>query len=275
MTFSTIMVHLDLESSNDACLSIAVGLAEQFNAKLIGIAAFSLQSLYYGDEGVFAQSLIAQLRSDLAKRMAEAEERFRSAAMPRARQIEWRSAMAWPADYISREARAADLIVTGAKRSNLLLDASFGYLDPGDFVMQAGRPVLVVPPEVERLLLKCAIVAWKDAREARRAVNDALPLLRKVEEVVVVEVVEAESGRTAAHGRLDDVVSWLDRHGITASPRVFHFAAEKEPVEKLWQYGADFVVAGAYGHSRLREWAFGGFTDKLLRRSPRCAFLAH
>jgi nucleotide-binding universal stress UspA family protein len=119
------------------------------------------------------------------------------------------------------------------------------------------------------------MVAWRDAREARRAVSDALPLLRKVEEVAVVELIQDEAVRTEAHRRIDDVISWLDRHGIAAFGRVFHFPEQKESFEKLWQYGANFIVAGAFGHSRLRERIFGGFTDDLLRRSPLCTFLSH
>jgi nucleotide-binding universal stress UspA family protein len=273
MTFSTIMVHLDIDRPDDACLRIVGDLAEQFDAKLIGVAAADLESSYY-EQGVFAQELFEQLRSDIAKRLAAAEERFRFVARQHARQIEWRSAMARPADYVSREARAADLVVTGANRDGLLSDRP-GRLNPGDLVMQAGRPILVVPPEAKNLKLNCAMVAWKEAREARRAVSDALPLLRKAKEVVVAEVIEDEADRTAAHGRLDDVASWLDRHGVAASGRVFHFAGGEDPLEKLWEYGADLLVAGAYGHARLREWIFGGFTQNLLRRSPRCALLAH
>ena len=273
MTFPTIMVHLDIDRPDDACLRIAGDLAEQFDAKLIGVAAADLESSYY-DQGVFAQELFEQLRSDITKRLAEAEERFRSVASQHARKIEWRSAMARPVDYVSREARAADLVVTGAIRDGLLSDRP-GRLNPGDLVMQAGRPILVVPPEAKYLKLNCAMVAWKEAREARRAVSDALPLLRKAKEVVVAEVIEDEADRAAARSRLDDVASWLDRHGVAASGRVFHFSGGEDPLEKLWEYGADLLVAGAYGHARLREWIFGGFTQNLLRRSPRCALLAH
>lgn len=273
MTFSTIMVHLDIDRPDDACLRIAGDLAEQFDAKLIGVAAADLESSYY-EQGVFAQELFEQLRSDITKRLAEAEERFRSVASQHARKIEWRSAMARPADYVSREARAADLVVTGAIRDGLRSDRP-GRLNPGDLVMQAGRPILVVPPEAKYLKLNCAMVAWKEAREARRALSDALPLLRKAKEVVVAEVIEDEADRAAARSRLDDVASWLDRHGVAASGRVFHFSGGEDPLEKLWEYGADLLVAGAYGHARLREWIFGGFTQNLLRRSPRCALLAH
>lgn len=267
------MIHLDIDRPDDACLRIGSDLAEQFDAKLIGVAAADLESSYY-EQGVFAQELFEQLRSDITKRLAEAEERFRSVASKHARQIEWRSAIARPADYVSREARAADLVVTGANRDGLLSDRP-GRLNPGDLVMQAGRPILVVPSEAKYLKLDCAMVAWKEAREARRAVSDALPLLRKAKEVVVAEVIEDEADRTAAHARLDDVASWLDRHGVEASGRVFHFPGGEDPLEKLWEYGADLLVAGAYGHARLREWIFGGFTQNLLRRSPRCALLAH
>src|SRR6516165_2653346 len=106
MTFSNIMVHLDLEHDNDACLQIALDLADKFNAKLIGIAAATGQSSHYQDETI-TQIPLRELYADITKRFSQAEDRFRS--MANSRQIEWRSAIARPADYISREARAADL----------------------------------------------------------------------------------------------------------------------------------------------------------------------
>ncbi len=69
---------------------------------------------------------------------------------------------------------------------------------------------------------------------------------------------------------------WLKRHNIVASGKVFHFP-KAEPFhfpKRRETAGADFLVAGAYGHVRLREWIFGGFTQDLLKNSPRCVFLA-
>jgi nucleotide-binding universal stress UspA family protein len=269
MTFSSVMVHLDLEHANDACLRIALECADTFNAKLIGIAA--VKSPYYGDE-VIAQGPLQQTHSDITKRLAQAEDRFRSMSAPR--KVEWRSATTRPIEYVSREARAADLVVIGAQHNGLVSDLA-GNLDPGDLAMQVGRPILVVPPQVQSLKLKLAMVCWKDTREARRAVSDALPFLRKTQEVVVVEVIPDESGRDAAHNRVDDVISWLELHGIGAFARVLHFPERQDPMEKLFQYGADFIVAGAYGHTRLHEWVLGGFTHDLLQRSPLCSLLAH
>ncbi len=274
MTFSTIMACVDVESANDASLRIAADLAVQFDAKLIGIAAADLPWSYLAQEST-TLALIEQLRSEMTTRLAAAEARFRSAANRLVQQSEWRSAIAPPANYIALQARAADLIVVNAKRDDALLDRSAGQFNPGDLVMEAGRPVLVVPPKTASLKQKCAVVAWKDAREARRAVSDALPLLRNVQEVVVVEVIQEEVERSSAHVRLDDVVRWLARHDVAATARAFDFPDGKDPIDKLWEYGADFIVSGAYGHARLREWVFGGFTEPLLNRSPHCLLFSH
>ena len=270
MSFANIMVHLDLEHVNDICLRIAIDLADKFDAKLIGITAATGQSSHYEDEAI-TQMPLRELYSDITKRLAQTEDRFRTKSSPR--QVEWRSAIARPVDYISREARAADLILVGARRDGLSDLA--GSLDPGDLVMRVGRPVLVIPSKVDTFNLKLAMICWKDTREARRAVSDALPLLSKVQEIVVVEIIESESSRDAAHARVDDVISWLKRHGIAAFARVFHCPMGEDRMEKLFQYGADVIVAGAYGHTRLREWVFGGFTYDLLHHSPVCALLVH
>jgi nucleotide-binding universal stress UspA family protein len=96
--------------------------------------------------------------------------------------------------------------------------------------------------------------------------------------VTVVEC--ATSGEAdAARARLEDVQTWLRRHRVMADIRV----ATTDPgsrqdaavlVEACLDRGADLVVAGAYGHSRLREWALGGVTRDLLMRGDRCVFLS-
>jgi hypothetical protein len=99
-------------------------------------------------------------------------------------EIEWRSAVELPLRYVADEARSADLVVISANRDDSSAELT-RHMDPGDLAMHAGRPVFMVPPAADRLVLKSAMVTWRDAREARRAVSDALPLLQKVEEVAV------------------------------------------------------------------------------------------
>ena len=86
-------------------------------------------------------------------------------------------------------------------------------MNPADLIMSVGRPVLIVPPEAEKLCFKTAIVAWKETRESRRAVADALPLLRAYETVHIIEIA-AKDELEKAKEHVDDVADWLKRHGI-------------------------------------------------------------
>jgi nucleotide-binding universal stress UspA family protein len=275
MTYSSLMVHLDLYQSNDARLHVAGDLAEQFDAKLIGIACCQPQPAVYAD-GSFAQGLVEKLRADAEEKLASLERRFNLAFQNRIKDVEWRSAFALPADYVAQEARAADLVITGADRTGALSDPMW-RLDASELAMKLGRPMMIVPPEVDRLKLSSVVVGWKDTREARRAVLDALPLLRKAKEVTVVEIIENDDERDAAGRRVADVAAWLARHGVDAShivPTLRGNAAEQLAVQ-AGEIGADIIVAGAYGHTRLREWIFGGVTNDLINQARHCSLLSH
>lgn len=276
MTYTTLMVQLELERANDARLHIAGDLADRFKAKLIGIAACDCSPGPYYTQGTFAQSFLEKDRAAIAERMAETETRFRAAVQGRAREIEWRSALTAPTEYVAKEARAADIVITGSNRDGALLDP-FRRVDPSGLVMRAGRPVLYVPPEAEWLKLDRILVAWKDTREARRAILDALPLLQKAVEVNVVEIIEDGSTPAAVKTRVDDVVTWLGGHNIkargSAPAAVEDASAQIETIASTIQ--ADLIVAGAYGHTRFSEWAFGGVTRDLLTKSTRCSVLSH
>jgi nucleotide-binding universal stress UspA family protein len=206
--------------------------------------------------------------------MAELEGQFRAAMQGRVRDIEWRSAMELPARYVAREARAADLVIVGGD-GNAISDP-FAIAGPSDLVLQAGRPLLVVPAGVKWLDLRSALVAWKDCPEARRAVADALPLLTKVREVTVAAIAEEEGTQAAVRRQAEDVVGWLSRHGIVARAQVPERCGNA--VNQLDRIAADtgagVVVAGAYGRSRFREWVLGGVTQHLVGHSARCALLS-
>jgi nucleotide-binding universal stress UspA family protein len=125
-----------------------------------------------------------------------------------------------------------------------------------DLLLRLGRPVLAVPSGASGLELNEVLVCWKDSREARRAVADALPMLQVSKRVDVVEIVEAE-GVGQSRRRLDSVGDWLARNGVES-----HCSAEVST-------GAEF------GHSRLRERAFGGVTKNLLLGADCCVLASH
>jgi nucleotide-binding universal stress UspA family protein len=120
------------------------------------------------------------------------------------------------------------------------------------------------------------LIAWKDTPECRRAVVDALPILREAKNVLVAEVIEDEADRSAALLGVADLVAWLLRRDVVASQRVpAECGNAAEQLDSIAsEFGAGLVVAGAYGHSRFREWVFGGVTKRLLTPSSRCSLLS-
>jgi len=276
MTCRSVMVHLRPGEPNGGVLKVAGDLAQRFSARIIGIAACRPIDLAYSD-GFYAGEVLDQDRVEMEKELAAAETEFRHMLASRNVPLEWRCAITFALlpDYIAAEARCADLIVTAASPKRELFDGT-RHVDTGDLVMQAGRPVVVVPKGVDRLALEHAAICWKDTREARRAVTDALPLLKAAARVTVVEIAGPERDE-ATRRHLNDVVAWLERHDILATglmPAVTHNDSGVLSAV-LETRDADLIVAGAYGHSRMREWAFGGVTRDLLLKSDRCTLLSH
>lgn len=275
MNYATLMVHLELGHSNAGLLQIAGSLAERFHAGVIGIAACRPMQMMYAD-GYVSGDVMEQDRVDMGRQLKAAEAEFRSMLQARVPLIEWRSTTAYVslADYLAREARSADLVITEVI-SGVFLDGSRA-MNTSDLVMQLGRPVLIVPAAADTLKLERVIVCWKDTGETRRAISDALPLLKLATQVTVVEIA-SEADMAEARARLADVVGWLQRHGVTAEPLVSPSTGDDATglYTIAQQQRADVVVAGAYGHSRLREWVLSGVTRDLLLSGDRCAFVSH
>lgn len=274
MDYKTVMVGLALDRPNDACLRVAGDIAERFGARIIGVAASDLRPPMYFADGDFAQKLLDQEASAIERRLSELEAEFRASVERRATAVEWRSARTFPVPYMLQQVRAADILVIGA-RSETLVDPNAAP-DPSDLVMQAGRPLIVVPSAVQWLDLRSVLIAWKDVREARRAVFDALPLLAAAKEVTIAEIPEQDGRHTDALSHVADVAAWLRGHGITANTVVPEKAGSVTgQIENIAaNVGAGAVIAGAYGHSRFREWVLSGVTRHLATESRRCAFLS-
>jgi len=274
MSYSTLMVHLDVDCSNKTVLQIAGELAERFDSKVIGIAAADIQPPLYFTDGNAAQKLLEENRTQIKSQLGNCEAEFRTVLKSLGDRIEWRNAVEGPTDFVARNARAADLIIVGSRTERTTITRQ---VDVGGLVMRVGRPVLLVPSAMQSLRLKSVVVAWKDTREARRAVNDALPLLHLAREVIIVELLEAGSNQAEAKARVDDVAHWLVRREINASS--IATKALIDVTDRLailaQDEGAGVIVAGAYGHSRFQELVFGGVTRDLLTQQKCCALLSH
>jgi nucleotide-binding universal stress UspA family protein len=275
MTYATVMVSLALDRSNDACLEIAGQLVKRFGACGIGVAAGEFKPPLYFVEGQ-AQEVFVEGHATLRNRLAEVEAQYRTAMRNRATAVEWRCAEDFPTRFVIQQARAADIIVVGEGGRDVVADP-FVQANPGDLLMQTGRPLLVVPDGADWLDLRSVLVAWKDTPECRRAVTDALPILREAKDVIIAGIVEDEADRASVSSGIEDLAAWLLRHGVVGCERVpaecGNATAQLDRIAS--EVGAGLVVAGAYGHSRFREWVFGGVTKTLVNPSSRCSLLSH
>ena len=280
MISPTLLVNVAAGRSNAGLLQVAFDLAELLGAAVIGVAASQPIQLDVSGLCYIGPDVLDEERAETDAEISAAEVEFRSAF--RGLDVEWRSSTSFAAtsDYIVAQARHADLLVTSMPFDT---KASPTAATAGELIMRCGRPVLLVPQAPTMLALDRVVLAWQDTREARRAALDALSLLQRAAYVEVVEIA-ADEDMPAARRHVEDVAHWLVRHGVVAQARAVAFAqaragtAQTDDAEQLElvarECGANLVVAGAYGHSRLREWAFGGFTNSLLQRD-RCALLSH
>lgn len=273
MSYATLMVYVEADGIPEQRVRIASDLAARFDAALIGLSARAVPPPFVA-EGViiekYTEADIEQMRKELTKR----GDWFRG-VVGKGKDIQWRTALDFPGDVLTREARCADLVIIGQRTPGRY--DNFRTFDPGEVLLKIGRPTLLVAPEVASLRAEHAVVAWKDSREARRAVLDAIPLLRIAKRVSVVEVCSRDDERHAL-ARTEDVATYLSRQGITANARPIHHQ-NRSDVDHLVQFAlneqADLLVAGAYGHSRLGEWIFGGMTRSLLASCPLCCLMSH
>ena len=275
MSYSTILVNLEAGRANTHLLAVARHVSERFNAGVIGSTACMPIEVMYADGYAFGD-VYEQDSKEIERETAVAEAEFRDAFGNQAGFHDWQSASVSTtlSTHLARQAGRADLVLTHADSTDRHNPSRQVSIE--DLVMQAGRPVLVVAPAAVPFLMDHVMIGWKDTREARRAVADALPFLQSATQVDIIEIA-AEDDRLAAYTRLTAVAAWLGRHGV--APRVHAMLADKNDAEQFStvaaEQDADIVVAGAYGHSRVREWALGGVTRSLLQHPARSSLLSH
>ena len=187
MSYATLMVYVNADRVSKQLVSVAAGIADKFSAKLIGLSALAIMPPFVAEGVVIVDNATEFDIAKMKARLAEAENKFRAAAGA-GRQIEWRSALEFPTQTLISEARCADLIVVEKGKS----DDIYRTVDTGAAILGAGRPFLVVPAAVKSLTADHVVVGWKDTREARRAVQDALPFLHEAKRVTIMEICEKD-----------------------------------------------------------------------------------
>jgi nucleotide-binding universal stress UspA family protein len=274
MTFKTLLVHVEPTPESDLRLRTAVDLALNWGATLIGVggcepAFIDNPMMITGyDDGTLIQALTDIETKDLAV----AKERFAVATRDLGKAAQWLAARDYPDHALAACAAGADLIVASAHKGPRASTAA-----AADLVLRAGLPVLTLPSVLPALNTKSVVIAWKNTREARRAVSDALPLLAAAESVTVLRIHPAEDPDHDDRSE-EAVVARLRRHGVKAFAKTL-VRPEGEAYATLTSFAAEqhvgLIVAGAYGHSRFGEWALGGMTETLLSYAPLPILFSH
>jgi nucleotide-binding universal stress UspA family protein len=275
MTYAAVMTHVQADQAAAPRLACAVDIANRFGAALRGVAAEMIPPAAF-DGGFY--SLEADwtnaMRESIEERLKAARATFEAATSDFGVRASFRCGMQLPGPAIAAASRAADLIVAGGAPRN----AHDAYRDcsPAELAITSARPVLVAPPRAPTLSARCALLAWKDTREARRALSDAIPFFEQAEHVVVAAICPKEQAGQA-HIEVADVAAALQRRGINAEAKVVEHA-HPDGFQILRQAsldGADLIVCGAYGHTRLGEWVFGGVTRDLLSQDQAYLLFSH
>jgi nucleotide-binding universal stress UspA family protein len=265
MAFGTIMVNVDFDEDSQDRIHIAAGIANQFGSFLIGVAGWALRGPNDPRlSGMDYRTDNAQKK--ILERLDQLKTTFQHIAGKTPRGTGWRSSTSIPNEFISAQARAADLLVIGQRLSP---GDEFHTYDPGTVILAAGRPVLVIPRGMRQFQPSNVLIAWKDTREARRAVRDALPFLKQAQSVCIAMANPADSQR--ADAQIADLVEYLGHHDISANRQIATVAAENEGNilgVLASDHKSNLIIAGAYGRTRLSEWIFGGVTRHLLLTSP-------
>ena len=272
MAFKDILVHLDDSAECENRVKAAVALAKRQESGVTGVA-LALESTISTYIGIDIPSSLSDTQKELVQKAAEnAVAKFEKAAADEGVSCNSRivscSATKAPA-VLAFHARHADMTFLGQPNPDNP-GAHFQESLLEGVLFASGRPVYIVPyigrPDTK---IRTAVIAWDGGKKAVRAVNDAIPLLQGRGEAIVLVINPEE--RREAHGDNPgaDIAAHLERHGVKAKV-VIHPHAEISKGTVILNFlsdsGADLLIMGAFGHSRLREKAFGGATDTILHQ---------
>jgi nucleotide-binding universal stress UspA family protein len=273
MPLKDILVYVDETKKAKGTVAAACSLARGHDAHLTGIAVDRPAEIPGFAAIEIPPSAIEVIRAQRREGLEKARKVFDDAvnASGLTGRTGWATAQGRPLETISLRSRYADLTVVtqdGPEERR-----GEGFVD--DLIMASGRPILVIPyigapDEVGRKVM----IAWNGSREAARAVSDAMPILETADEIEIFAV--------EPHGLGDipgaDIAQHLARHGVkinAAKTTGLDIEIGDALLNQISDSGADLLVMGAYGHSRMRELVLGGATRQMLEQMTIPVLLSH
>ncbi|MFC5577929.1 hypothetical protein ACFPOA_07900 [Lysobacter niabensis] len=266
-----LMLPITGTTGDDNAVTAAISLAANYGAHVSVVQSVILPLPIPGPWGITPDLMLSEMYAELRAEATKQEVSLRNRLDKES--ISWEvrvdeTKFVEPPSAMALQARYADLSVMTAPARGAD-DAARVRTFFSALLFESGRPVLVIPPHhAAELPLRHVVVAWKPCREAARALHDALPLLSEATSVDVVIVDPVVGDKDHGEDPGVDIARHLARHGLTVNvvnrPRNDQTVATAL-LRHAAESGAQLLVAGGYGHSRLREWALGGTTRELLQ----------
>ena len=282
----TILVPATGGDGDPSVFASALAVARRFDAHLEFLhvrpdaAAMAVGMAADGGGATMVGSLITRLEEEADQREKKADRQFQSFCRgealalceappaPPGPSAQWLREVGAEPYWVTEYGRAADLLVIGRPGQGGSLETMEGAL------IDSGRPLLIPAATPLVSVPETVVIAWKDTREAARAVTAALPFLQIAKQIVIMTVSEDHSALENEAERLMAALRWrgvpvavrhLQPDGHNAADKLLAAAREDDAL----------LVMGGYGHSRLREWIFGGFTQHVLGGAELPVLMAH
>ena len=280
MSYKTILVHVDDSAHAAARIDVAASIAMTQEAHLIGaaltgVSRFVKEAVAVNPYNPAITPYLDTLRQRASARLDRFEEQVRRIGV---HSFERRLLDDEASGGISLQARHCDLVIVGQSDPDSPTGAVDGDL-PAYVAMTAGTPVLIVPyADLFPSVCMHALIAWNGSREARRAVQDAMPLLQAALRVEVVVFNPAERSDLLGGEPGTDIIRFLQRQGVDAemtTENVRHGAMGAALLLLATASSADLLVMGCYGHTRFRELLLGGVTRDVLAAMTVPILMSH
>lgn len=271
-----ILVHVERGDRANDRIRVAADFAERFGSKLTGVFLLPSVVPMAFPSAELSVELLAELERLAQQQADEAMRRYLDDVVRRNLQGEWRCLRGPVIPALRQLSRYLDLSVVGQVNPDLPEEP---IVRPEELALASGGPVLVVPyigapAQVGRRF----VIAWNGGREAARAVHDAMPLLRQAQSVTVVSIDVKGGAIEDSDNAAADLARYLADHEIAADTENLP-AEDISPADLLLSrsadLGADMIVMGCYGHSRLRETVLGGMTRHILAHMTVPVLMSH
>lgn len=279
MEIRELIVFLDEYANVDNLLRVAAEWARKFGAHLAGAYVPSGLLQHHPDEfarGVATKAVATQCLSHDDESLAHAARQFAEATERAGVDGVWQaiSGYATAADVVVH-ARYADLSIVERRR-----ESRPRLWGPEDILLALGGPTLIVPenPTISGPVGNRVLVAWNATREARRAISDAMPILAKATQVTVIIVDAAAQSDGPRPEPSANIGRYLAAHGISADVKCISSSGVDIGtviLNEAQTAGADMIVMGAYGHSRIVELVLGGATRTVLQDASLPVLMSH